>query len=383
LPKLRSLLRRRRRKPAFDKQRYYRERREQPLDPDLAVYGSYWFRGYSCNPRAIYEKARELVPGTRGVWVVRREAVASLPPGVEHVVRGTPEYFDAIARATYLINNVNFPNHLVKREGSVHVQTHHGTPLKHMGLDLRESESQGRGMDFDKLLMRIARWDYSISSNPHSTEVWERVYAGTYETLEVGYPRNDVLANATPETVAAARAALGIEPGRTVVLYAPTHREYEEGYVPRLDLARLVDALGPDQVVLARLHYFYDADPLVRELHEAGRLLDVASHPSVEELCLAADVLLTDYSSIMFDYAVLDRPIVIHAPDWEEYRARRGVYFDLLAAPPGAVARTQEQVVAALADRGDAQRAAFRERFCALEDGHAAERVVRRVWGLG
>jgi CDP-glycerol glycerophosphotransferase len=382
LPKLRSLLRRRR-TPAFDKQQYYRERREQPLDPDLAVFGAYWFRSYSCNPRAIYEKARELVPNARGVWVVRREAVDSLPPGVEHVVRGTPEYFDAIARATYLVNNVNFPNHLVKRPGSVHVQTHHGTPLKHMGLDLRRSETKGRGMDFDKLLERIARWDFSVSSNPHSTSVWERVYPGTYETLEVGYPRNDVLAAATPDTVAAARAGLGIAPGKTVVLYAPTHREYEEEYVPRLDLAQLVDALGPDHVVLARLHYFYDSDPLVRELHGAGRLLDVASHPSVEELCLAADVLLTDYSSIMFDYAVLDRPIVIHAPDWDEYRARRGVYLDLLAEPPGAVARTQEEVVEALAERADGERGAFRERFCALDDGHAAERVVRRVWGLG
>jgi CDP-glycerol glycerophosphotransferase len=358
-------------------------RRGSRLDRRLAVYGAYWFRGYSCNPRAIYEKARELVPECRGVWVVRRNAVGSIPPGVEYVHPRTPEYFDAINRAKYLINNVNFPNHLVKREGSVHVQTHHGTPLKHMGLDLRESESRGRGMDFDKLLERIARWDYSISSNRHSTEVWERVYPGAYETLEIGYPRNDVLANAMPETVAAARAALGIEAGWTAVLYAPTHREYEEGFVPRLDLAALADALGPGYVLLARLHYFYDSDPLVRELHDAGRLLDVASHPSVEELCLAADVLLTDYSSIMFDYAVLDRPIVIHAPDWDEYRRRRGVYFDLLADPPGAVTRTQEEVAAALAAPAKASRAAFRERFCALDDGRAAERAVRRIWGLG
>jgi CDP-glycerol glycerophosphotransferase len=93
-------------------------------------------------------------------------------------------------------------------------------------------------------------------------------------------------------------------------------------------------------------------------------------------------VLLTDYSSIMFDYAVLDRPIVIHAPDWDEYRARRGVYFDLLAAPPGTVTRTQDEVAEALAAPGDGQRAAFRERFCVLDDGGAAERVVRRVWDL-
>jgi CDP-glycerol glycerophosphotransferase len=382
LPNLRRLLRRPGAGPAFDKEAYYAERLRQPLDPELAVYAAYWFRGYSCNPRAIYEKARDLVPGTRGVWVVRRDAVDSLPPGVEHVVRGTPAYFDAIARATYLINNVNFPNHLVKRDGSVHVSTHHGTPLKFMGLDLRSSESKGRGMDFDKLLERVARWDYSVSSNRHSTEVWERVYPGDYETLEVGYPRNDVLAAATADSVAAARAALRIGPRQTAVLYAPTHREYEERYVPRLDLARLADALGPDHVILARLHYFYDSDRLVRELHGAGRLIDVASHPSVEELCLAADVLLTDYSSIMFDYAVLDRPIVIHAPDWDEYRARRGVYFDLLAEPPGRVSFTQEEVAEAVIAREDGARAAFRERFCALDDGGAAERVVRRVWGL-
>jgi CDP-glycerol glycerophosphotransferase len=352
-------------------------RRKPRLDDRLAVYGAYWFRGYSCNPRAIYEKARELVPECRGVWVVRRNAVDAIPPGVEYVFPRSPEYFDVIGRAKYLINNVNFPNHLVKREGSVHVQTHHGTPLKRMGLDLKQAESQGRGMDFDKLLERIARWDFSISSNRHSTEVWERVYPGTYETLEIGYPRNDVLANATPAEIERVRTGLGIAPGQTAVLYAPTHREYDDGYVPRLDVGRLAAALGPDHVVLARPHYFYDPEPL-----EGAQIVDVASHPSVEELCLAADVLLTDYSSIMFDYAVLDRPIVIHAPDWDEYRARRGVYFDLLAEPPGTVARTQEEVAAAVAAPGDGARAAFRDRFCALDDGRAAERLIHRVWGL-
>jgi CDP-glycerol glycerophosphotransferase len=352
------------------------------VDKHLAVYGAYWFRGYSCNPRAVYEKARELVPDCRGVWVVRQADVARIPSGVDYVVARSQESWDLMARAKYRINNVNFPNRATKPKGAIELHTHHGTPLKHMGLDLRQSEGRGRGMDFDKLLERVARWDYSVSSNRHSTEVWERVYPGTYETLEVGYPRNDRLASATPEEVARVRAGLGIAPEQTAVLYAPTHREYEDGYVPRLDLARLADALGRDHVILARLHYFYDSDPLVRELHDAGRLLDVASHPSIEELCLAADVLLTDYSSIMFDYAVLDRPIVIHAPDWDEYRNRRGVYFDLLAEPPGAVAYTEAEVVEALAAPVDGDRAAFRARFCALDDGGAAERVVRRVWDL-
>src|SRR5439155_26900103 len=134
----------------------------------------------------------------------------------------------------------------------------------------------------------------------------------------------------------------------TAVLYAPTHREYAEDPTPPLDLARFADGLAPGHVVMARLHYFHDEHPHLRRLHDEGRIRDVAAYPSVEELCLAADVLVTDYSSIMFDYAVLDRPIVIHAPDWERYREQRGTYFDLLAEPPGTVATDDDGVLDAL-----------------------------------
>ncbi len=368
-------------------ERHYRSRLEQPLDPGLAVYGAYWFRGYACNPRAIYERAREMAPHIRGVWVVKEKAADSIPAGVEHVVLGTPEYFDVIARAAYLINNVNFPDHLVAREGAVHVQTHHGTPLKHMGLDLRNSLKAGRGMNFDGLLRRVDRWDLSLSQNAYSTLIWERVYPGRYESLEIGYPRNDRLAAATAEDFGRIRQALGIAPRQTAVLYAPTHREYLDGYVPTVDLAAFAEALGPDHVVLVRQHYFYDPDPALRELHDAGRIRDVASHPSIEELCLAADVLVTDYSSLMFDYAVLDRPIVIHAPDWDVYRVARGTYFDLLESPPGVVSTSQPELIDALtsryawSDEAAADRADFRARFCSLDDGGAAARVVRRLWG--
>ena len=189
---------------------HYRVRLREPIDPDLAVFAAYWYRGYACNPRAIYEKARELVPGMRGVWVVKPGAVGSLPEGVESVVRGTPEYFDVIARAGVFVNNVNFPNHLVKRAGTVHVMTHHGTPLKTMGMDLEDTPIAGARMDFDALLRRCERWDFSVSSNPFSTEIWERVYPTSYESLEVGYPRNDVLVNAGVDAVRRIRAELGL-----------------------------------------------------------------------------------------------------------------------------------------------------------------------------
>jgi CDP-glycerol glycerophosphotransferase len=360
-------------------ERHYRRQLKQPIDPNLAVFAAYWYRGYSCNPRAIYEKARELVPGMRGVWVVKPEGAAQMPKDVEHVVSGTPEYYETLARARYFVNNVNFPNHLVKRDGTIHVMTHHGTPLKKMGMDQRESPASAARIDFAAMLRRCARWDFSISSNVFSTLVWERVYPVPFESLEVGYPRNDALASASDADVAAARKKLSIREGTKVVLYTPTHREWTGSYKPVLDIEAVASALGSDHLILFRGHYFYDRE---RQAAGTGEVRDVSAHPSVEELMLAADVLVTDYSSIMFDYAVLDRPIVIHAPDWEIYRTLRGTYFDLLEEPPGPVTRTEAEVAAEIeaGDPGADARAAFRARFCDLEDGQAAERVVRRVW---
>jgi CDP-glycerol glycerophosphotransferase len=385
-----SFLRRLRRAPhALRKRalrRYYAAQLEEPVDPRLAAFASYWYRGYSCNPRAIYEKLRELAPEVRGVWIVDREHEEQMPAGVEYVVTGTKDYYRLLARARYLVNNVNFPNDVVKRDGTVHVQTHHGTPLKKMGLDLSDAQFAGKQghMNFDKLLRRCERWDYSITANPFSTEMWKTAYPVDCVTLEVGYPRNDVLVNASAEDVTAIRAELGLEPGRKAILYAPTHREYADAYAPTVDVARFARELGPEFVILNRVHYFDRG-----EASGGEGVLDVSSHPSVEELCLAADVLVTDYSALMFDYAVLDRPIVIHAPDWEEYEQLRGTYFDLLAEPPGVVTRTEEELVAAFRSGAYAAaeaarlRAAFRERFCSLEDGGAAERVVRAVWLAG
>ncbi|WP_320068137.1 bifunctional glycosyltransferase family 2 protein/CDP-glycerol:glycerophosphate glycerophosphotransferase [Micromonospora sp. RTGN7] len=370
---------------------YYRAELRRPLDPTLAVYAAYWYRGYGCNPAAIYETARRLAPQVRGVWIVRRDRVGTLPPGVEYVVAGTREYHRVLARATWLVNNVNFPDFVRKRPGSVHVQTHHGTPVKVMGLDQQRYPVGAGGMDFTKLLRRVDRWDYSISANSFSTQMWERAYPAAYTTLEVGYPRNDRLATATATEVREVRARLGIAPGDRVVLYAPTHREHLPGYRPPFDPGLLLDMLGPAGRLLMRSHYFHDrgrrpgaGGPV--HAHGGPRLLDVSGHGRVEDLYLAADVLVTDYSSAMFDYAVLDRPIVVYAPDWEAYRLARGVYLDLLAEPPGAVTTSFPGLLdlfrsgAVDAPAATEARQRFRARFCALDDGHAAERVVRRVF---
>ncbi|MEW2134036.1 CDP-glycerol glycerophosphotransferase family protein [Streptomyces sp. NPDC005435] len=366
---------------------YYRRALARPVDPDLAVFSAYWDRGVACNPAAIAAKLAELAPHIRPVWVVSKENAALLPAGTDHVLPGTRRYWETLATAKYLVNNVNFPNAVVKRPDAIHLQTHHGTPLKRMGLDQRDHPAAAQGLDFAALLARIDRWDYSVSANSHSTRMWERAYPARYTSLDHGYPRNDVFYTAGADDVRAARERLGIPPGRTAVLYAPTHRDYEAGFTPRLDLATLADRLGDDTVLLVRAHYFYGgaASPL-SGLRRSGRIIDVSSYDPVEELCLAADALVTDYSSIMFDYANLDRPVVVYADDWETYRTTRGVYFDLMAEAPGHVARTQEELTEILTsgawrDENAAKaRTAFRRRFCEFDDGRAAERVVRRVF---
>ncbi|MGW2250441.1 bifunctional glycosyltransferase/CDP-glycerol:glycerophosphate glycerophosphotransferase [Kitasatospora sp. NPDC001660] len=362
----------------------YNAFRRLPLDENLAVYAAYWHRGYACSPAAIYEKAKELVPQIRGVWVVEnRTQTATMPAGVPYVIVNTPAYLKVMATAKYFVNNVNFPHTMAKRPGTVHVQTQHGTPLKAMGMDLRGRPEAADGMDFDRLQEAVDRWDFLVSSNPHTSEHFARAFPGRYEMLDTGYPRNDRLALATPEEVRAMRERIGLRPGRTAVLYAPTHRECKGGYVPLLDVKDLARRLGPSYTLLVRTHYFHTGGPgdLVAG-EDAAEIVDVSAHPTVEDLYLAADVLVTDYSSMMFDYAVLDRPIVVFAPDWDEYRRVRGVYFDLFAEPPGAVTVDADGLAKALleGDADPAARARFRAKFCPWDDGGAAERVVRRVF---
>jgi CDP-glycerol glycerophosphotransferase len=362
---------------------YYRWQLRRPIDDNLAVYAAYWYRGYACNPAAIFEAAKDLAPTVRGVWVVKRAGVRTLPPGVDHVIAGSRAYYRAIARAKWMVNNATFPPEVVKRPGAVHVQTHHGTPLKTMGLDQPKFPASTVGFDAARMRRNIAKWDYSVTANRHTTLLWDRQFPITGTTLETGYPRNDRLARATPADVAAARAELGLEPGERAVLYAPTHREWHAEFTPPLDVDKLAEDLGPDTRILLRGHYFYGA---VGFPPRHPRVLDVSSFPTVETLYLAADVLVTDYSSAMFDYAVLDRPLVVFAPDWAVYQTVRGVTFDLAAEPPGVFARSYPELVEAFRtdavgdDAAAKARSVFRERFCALEDGHAAERVVRRVF---
>ncbi|MEV4949343.1 bifunctional glycosyltransferase family 2 protein/CDP-glycerol:glycerophosphate glycerophosphotransferase [Streptomyces sp. NPDC053755] len=364
---------------------YYRAQRMLPVQNDVAVFAAYWNTDYACNPAAVHQKLLELAPKVRTTWILKPGARNTPPPGTNVVHPGSFAFWRAMARGKYFVNNVNFPTRVVKRPGQIHVQTHHGTPLKRMGVDLADYPVAQGDLDMKSLMRRVDRWDYSISANSFTTAIWDRAYPAEYTPLDYGYPRNDVLVNATEEDRAKAREKVGVPAGSTVVLYAPTHRDYHAGPRPMLDLERFAHQLGEGYTVLSRAHYFHLEAPA--EGGAAGHgIVDVSGYPSVEELYLAADCLLTDYSSLMFDYAHLDRPIVVFANDWEVYRATRGTYFDIHVESPGPVVETEEDLLDVFlsgrwSDEASAKaRAEFRRRFCEFDDGFAAERVVRKVF---
>ncbi|MFG2678992.1 CDP-glycerol glycerophosphotransferase family protein [Streptomyces sp. NPDC048392] len=364
------------------------------LDPDLVVYSAFSHRGVLGDPGAIHRAARELAPHLRGVWVVRDEEHAAdpalLPPGTEHVILGSAAYHRVTERAAFLVNNVNWPGTVTKRDGGVHIHTHQGTPLKYMGVDLLGRPGARHGLDVPQMLRRADRWDHSLVAGRYAERVWERAFPCHFTSARTGSPRNDVLVNAGPQDGRRVRERLGVPDGHTVVLYAPTRREYRRGgLVERLDPARLAADLGEGHTLVVRLHPSLATGPArgmgLSELHRRGVLIDATDEPHVEDLMLASDLLITDYSALMFDYVLLDRPIVVHADDWDAYTASRGAYFDITDEAPGHVSRSYRELAWLLAsgtwrDEETARaRAAFRARYCEYEDGRAAERVVRTL----
>jgi CDP-glycerol glycerophosphotransferase len=351
------------------------------------------YRGlFADNPRAIYEAlVARRGPGDRHTWICTAKTQHSFPPGIEPVLFGTAEARAALESADLVVGNDCISLDWTKRPGATYLQTWHGTPLKRIHHDV-PNPPEGWLVKPDR---DVARWDLLLSPNPYSTEHLRRAFGFLGPIPETGYPRNDVLSGPGRNDVRArVRSELGIPDGRTAVLYAPTWRDdlvLPEGggrqFDLRLDLADFTARLGADHVLLLRLHNIV-SDRL--ELDPALPVIDVTDRPESGELYLAADVLVTDYSSAMFDFAVTGKPMLFFTYDLEHYRDDlRGFYVDLAEIAPGPLLRTSEEVVAAIAgiDEVLAEHAGsysrFRETFCALEDGHATERVLDLLFPPG
>lgn len=384
-----------------------------PVDEKLVFFESFGGRSFSCSPRAIYLEMlkQPRFSGYRFVWSFkdsqRTEEGATEPllaNGRTAVVqRGSEEYFKALASAKVLVLNTRLPEYVTPKPSQVFVQCWHGTPLKRLGYDVEIETTNALNTTqelADRFGLDAKKWTYLLSPSPYTSKHLADAFGLPEERragviIEEGYPRNDEIARAHADASGARQAQLreelGIAPGKKVLLYAPTWRDdsYQAGvgytfdYLIDFDLLRR--ELGEEWVVLFRPHY-YIANHFDFSAYE-GFVIDVAQWPNINELYIAADVLVTDYSSVMFDYAILRRPIALFVPDYEKYANDiRGFYFDL-SEIPGPHCRETGELVATLKDLDgywekyrDAYDA-YVERFCPRDDGHAAERVIDRVWG--
>jgi len=351
------------------------------------------FRGlFADNPRALYEGLLRRRPdGLTHTWLCNERTRASFPAGVETVIYPSAEAVTALETADVVIANDCLSMPWDKQPTTTYLQTWHGTPLKRIHHDVRPVR-EGWLDNADK---DVARWDLLLSPNAVSTDLLGHAFGFRGPVHETGYPRNDVLNSPDRDGIRARlRADLGIADGTTAVLYAPTWRDdlVFDHAGPRdfelpIDLAAFAERLGPDHVLLLRLHSMV-----------TGRLaigpdtpvIDVSDHAESAELYLAADVLVTDYSSAMFDFAVTGKPMLFYTYDLEHYRDDlRGFYFDLAEIAPGPLVRTSAELIEAIADIDVAvperteRYARFRETFCALEDGHATERVLDLLFPPG
>lgn len=352
--------------------------------PDLPVKDQFYFESFNgrqatCNPLALDREVARRFPGLPRYWGVMDNSVA-VPEGAIAVPHSSTAWWEARETSRFVVTNEWLKNSFAHRPGQVVLQTWHGTMLKRIGLDRPAMDPVLRR----SLLQERAKWDILLSQNAHSTEIFKSAYSWTKDIWEEGYPRNDDLVNAPREPV---RELLGIRPDQTAILYAPTWRDNLTGMVTFLDLERLVAALGDNYVLLLRGHsrtIKHGADVVL------DGVIDVTSYPNITDLFLAADAMITDYSSVMFDFSVTGRPMIFFVPDMDLYRdSVRGVYFDLSEVAPGPVLALQDDVVDALRDLpGNAARYAqrYREwqrRFNSHDDGQSAARVIDRLMKLG
>jgi CDP-glycerol glycerophosphotransferase len=351
------------------------------VDAQLAFFES-WHGHFSDSPRAIAEELHARGLPFHQVWALRDAAGA--PDWITTVDPDSPAYLRALGQAGVIVSNNTLPGYFRKRRRSFYLQTWHGTPLKRIAFDIHNADFRTRYRRYFRHLAReVASWDALVSPNRFSTPVFRQAFRYDGRIIETGYPRNDpLLANGARARRDVVRSRLGIAEDARTLLYAPTWRD-DDAFSLALDLERVAAAL-PDDVVLLRVHDMV-ADTVPTALPPTVR--DVSGHPEVSELFLAADVLITDYSSVMFDFAVTGKPQIFFTYDLDGYRDQlRGFYFDFEREAPGPLAGTTEEVIEALLDLDAVRRRyaaayeRFRQRFCHLDDGEASRRVVTQVF---
>ncbi|PTY80818.1 hypothetical protein B5V89_00590 [Heyndrickxia sporothermodurans] len=366
-----------------------------PKNKKLIMFESFLGKQYSCNPRAIYEYLLKENVDYQMYWSIDPRYIHNFQEqNIKYIKRFSIKWLFLMAHAGYWVTNSRMPLWIPKPRNTVYLQTWHGTPLKRLAADMEEVHMAGTTTekykkDFHK---ESANWDFLISPNEYSTNIFKRAFNFHNTVIESGYPRNDYLyTNNNPEKTMKLKEKIGIPFDKKVLLYAPTWRDdqfNQNGHYEfnlELDIELLREQLGDQYVILLRTHYLIAAN-LDLSIYN-GFAYNVSQYNDIRDLYLISDLLITDYSSVFFDFANLKRPMIFYVYDIENYRDHlRGFYFDFEKKAPGPLVKTSEEVIETIKDmeREDFEMpssfAEFYSRFCYLEKGISTKRVVHQVF---
>lgn len=363
-----------------------------PKKKKLVMFESFNGRQYSDSPRAIYEYMKEHHPDYRLVWCADRRHLDNFEgKDIEYVKNLSLKWLFLMPRAKYWVSNSRLPQWLPKSSRTTYLQTWHGTPLKKLGLDMDEVLMPGTDTETYKkeFIYESSKWDYLISPNAYSTEIFRRAFGFKKYMIESGYPRNDILVHQHSEAfLEQLKKDAGIPQGKKVILYAPTWRDNEYHHAGaykftcQLDLDAMQKAYGEEYVILLRLHYLV-AENLDLSKYE-GFVYDLSHYEDIRNLYLISDMLITDYSSVFFDFSILEKPMFFYVYDIESYRDQlRGFYFDFETHAPGPLLKTTAEVIdsiRSIEENGFTPNQSFKETFTKWEDGEASKRVVKTIF---
>lgn len=355
--------------------------RKLPLQKNKIVFSSYDGMGYRCSCKYIAERLLRDGAPVELVWLVSDNTVCDLPEGITKAVVNSPEFYKAVLTArVYVTNTVHFL-YQYKREGQFFINTWHGYgPFK-----LAEGDVNRDAASRERYTKSNGASDLFITASSFYTDIYRRSFYYQGEVLECGAPRNDVFfhANRFGEKI---RELYGIPREKGIVLYAPTFRSTDRDTLERykLDWEHILGAFrerfGKEYVVMYKLHHYMYQIASAGGLYE--KAVDATLYPDIQELLAAADIVITDYSSLMWDFSLQRRPVFLYQSDIDEYTGERGFYAPVSEWPyPKAHTREEleEQILNFDEGRYLEELNAFLGKYGSCDDGHASERVAARI----
>lgn len=370
----------------------YSKTLKKPLNNKMIFFESFFGKSYSGNPKYLYEAMLEMGMDKEYtfVWAYsgkNKDIIPGNPIIVDRFESG--DYYKYLTLSKYWINNIIFPIHK-KRPGNVYLQTWHGTPLKKLGYDITipGPEVQGRQNFYNE----SRNWDYLISSNHYSTKIFRRAFKFEKEILEDGYPINDIFFRDNMDFVKTLKSKLGIDEDKKIILYAPTWKDDEQNgswehyFNLEIDFERLYKEFSDEYVIILKMHHLVSENLKIDEKMK-DFAIDLSSYDDIQELYVLSDILITDYSSVFFDYSHSRKPILFFVPDLNHYIENvRGLYLNMEKELPGPLIKDNDELIEVIKNIDDVsidyrdKYNEFYNRFCNLCSGDSAKIIIEKIF---